>query len=165
MAPSQEYLELLDRMHDIAVAESIDAAAQWMQVDWHDVVDASRRERYIQQHLLFLAASSIAYILAQKNSSLQLIIDEMRSLHIRKNAGYTGDNTDPWWNFRQCEVFGITAVQGVLTRLSDKISRFQMLRQNIANEQVGESILDTVMDIASYALIAVCLLSEKDNSQ
>jgi len=157
MAPSQEYLELLDELQHsfIAASGAADRAARWILDDWRQI-----RQSQEPRYLLTLAESALVFLYASKNTSITSIIDDMRSLHIRKNAGYTGDNADPWWNFRQCEVFGITAVQGVLTRLSDKISRFQMLRQNASNEQVNESIEDTVVDIAAYSLIAVCLLRE-----
>lgn len=48
------------------------------------------------------------------------LLDEMKDLHIRKNAGYTGDNPDPWANFRMAEMFGVSGVLGVLVRMSDK---------------------------------------------
>ena len=34
---------------------------------------------------------------------------------------------------------------------------------NPLNEQVGENIKDTLMDLASYSLIAICLLNEQEN--
>lgn len=90
------------------------------------------------------------------------LLDDMRELHIKKNAGYAGANaSDPWRNFRQCESFGIPAVDGVITRMSDKWSRIQSLWTDKANEQVGESIEDTLMDLAAYSLILICLLREK----
>lgn len=87
----------------------------------------------------------------------------MRDLHIAKNAGYAGaDQPDPWANFRMAERFGINAVQGVFVRMSDKYIRITNLTRNPANEQVGESIKDTLMDLASYALIAICLIEEAE---
>ncbi len=91
------------------------------------------------------------------------LLDDMRDLHIRKNAGYAGHSTDPWCNFRQCEAFGISAVDGVITRMSDKWSRVQSLWKDKNNEQVGESVEDTLMDLAAYSLILVCLLRESDD--
>jgi hypothetical protein len=88
------------------------------------------------------------------------LLDDMRDLHQRKNAGYAGHSNDPWINFRQCEAFGITAVDGVITRMSDKWSRLQSLWKDASNEQVGESIADTLMDLSAYALILICLLNE-----
>jgi hypothetical protein len=86
------------------------------------------------------------------------LLDEMKSLHIRKNAGYAGvGNVDPWANFRMSEGFGVDTLRGVLVRLSDKYIRVQNLLRDPNNEQVGESIDDTLMDLSAYALIAICV--------
>jgi hypothetical protein len=96
------------------------------------------------------------------SSEYKQLLDDMRDLHIRKNAGYAGAGaSDPWSNFRQCEQFGIAAVDGVITRMSDKYARIQSLWKDKSNEQVGESIEDTLLDLASYSLILICLLREK----
>jgi hypothetical protein len=88
------------------------------------------------------------------------LLNELADLHDRKNAGYAGHSADPFSNFRQCEAFGIAATDGVITRMSDKWSRLQSLWQNADNDRVGESIKDTLMDLAAYSLILVCLLEE-----
>ena len=89
------------------------------------------------------------------------LLETMADLHRRKNAGYAGGKADPWDNFRECEDFGVPAFVGVLVRLSDKWKRIKSLQRNPANDQVGESKRDTLMDLAAYALIAVCLLDEQ----
>lgn len=89
------------------------------------------------------------------------LLEEMADLHRRKNAGYAGGKTDPWDNFRECEDFGLGAYVGVLVRIGDKWKRIKSLQRNPANERVGESKRDTLMDLAAYALIAVCLLDEE----
>jgi hypothetical protein len=90
------------------------------------------------------------------------LLDEMRSLHERKSAGYSGaENPDPWANFRKSVEFGIEPDMGALIRLSDKFSRLGALVRNPANEQVNESIEDTAMDLAAYALIFICLRRER----
>lgn len=91
------------------------------------------------------------------------LLDEMRELHIKKNAGYSGDSTDRWANFRMAEGFGVSAFLGCLIRLSDKFIRVQNLVKNPKNEMVGESVKDTLMDLASYALIAYCIYCEEEN--
>lgn len=90
------------------------------------------------------------------------LLAEMADIHKRKNAGYSGaDQPDRWANFRHAEGFGVSALVGCLIRLSDKYIRVQNLVRQPANEQVGESVRDTLVDLASYALIAVCLLEEE----
>lgn len=90
------------------------------------------------------------------------LIDELAAMHAAKNAGYAGsDNPDPLANFRKCEKFGISAFQGCLVRLSDKFARVTNLAKKPTDEQVGESITDTLKDLASYALLAICLYEEE----
>lgn len=98
-----------------------------------------------------------------KHDAYRNLLDEAWELFKAKNAGYAGDdNLDPWANFRMSEAFGISALDGCLVRMSDKYIRITNLRRSPANEKVGESIRDTLRDLASYALIAVCLLDEQD---
>lgn len=91
------------------------------------------------------------------------LLDEMKELHLKKNAGYSGDSADRWANFRMAENFNVSAFLGCLVRMSDKFIRIQNLVRNPKNEQVGEAITDTLFDLASYALIAICLWREKKN--
>lgn len=90
------------------------------------------------------------------------LLDEMRELHVRKNAGYAGDSEDRWANFRRSERFGVSSFLGCVVRLSDKYIRVENLIANPNNEQVGESIKDTLMDLSAYALIALCLLEQEE---
>mgnify|MGYP000885747349 CR=1 FL=1 len=91
------------------------------------------------------------------------LLEAMKELHIKKNRGYSGERKDRWANFRMAEGFGVTALQGCLVRMSDKFIRIQNLMQNPENDQVGEAIEDTLMDLASYALIAICLRKENQD--
>lgn len=90
------------------------------------------------------------------------LLEDMKQLHINKNAGYAGeDNPDAWANFREAEDLGVSAFKGCLVRASDKWIRIRNLLRNPANEKVGESVKDTLMDLASYCLIAICLMEEE----
>ena len=91
------------------------------------------------------------------------LLDEMKDLHARKNAGYAGvDNPDPFANFRYAELFGVSALKGCFIRMSDKYIRVANLTKNPANEQCNENIKDTLRDLSAYALIAICLLEEEE---
>lgn len=93
------------------------------------------------------------------------LLERMKTLHEKKNAGYAGqDNPDPWANFRMSESFGVSAFKGCLVRMSDKYIRVTNLIKNPANEQVGESVKDTLFDLAAYALIAICLMEEHEKN-
>lgn len=92
------------------------------------------------------------------------LLDQMKILHEKKNAGYAGkDNPDPWANFRMAEQFGVSAFQGCLVRMSDKYIRVTNLVKDPSNDMVGEIIDDTLFDLAAYALIAICLRRENKN--
>lgn len=88
------------------------------------------------------------------------LLGDMADLHKRKSAGYAGQGGDPWSNFREASSLGSDPFTGVLIRISDKWSRIKSLKQNPANDQVNESIRDTLLDLSAYALIAICLLDE-----
>lgn len=91
------------------------------------------------------------------------LLDQIRDTHIRKSAGYAGaNNPDTWANFRLSEDFGVPAFIGCLVRLSDKFKRVANLVKDSNNDQVGESIKDTLIDLASYCLIAICLFEETE---
>lgn len=90
------------------------------------------------------------------------LLDRITDLHKRKNAGYAGqDSTDPWANFRMAELMGVSAFKGCLVRMSDKFIRIINLTKDETNNQVDESIVDTLMDLSVYSLIAICLYNEK----
>lgn len=88
------------------------------------------------------------------------LLEDMKQLHIKKNAGYSGDSPDRWANFRLSESFGVSSFLGVMVRMSDKWIRITNLIRNPSFDQVGESIDDTLFDLAAYALIAICIRRE-----
>lgn len=77
----------------------------------------------------------------------------------RKNADYAG-TTDPFKNFKACELYGISAEKGILVRMSDKMTRISNLLERPA-QVVDESILDTLSDLANYAMILRIYLESK----
>lgn len=91
------------------------------------------------------------------------LLGELAAMHEQKNAGYAGrKNEDPLANFRASERFGIPAWQGCLVRWADKVERVFNLVADPENEQVGESLRDTLMDCSAYCLLTIILLNEQD---
>jgi nitrogen regulatory protein PII-like uncharacterized protein len=90
------------------------------------------------------------------------LTDKMKDIHIRKNAGYAGDCPDAFKNFRESEDFEVSAFKGCMVRMSDKWSRIKSLSKNPKNDMVGESIKDTLIDLANYSIIAICLYEEEE---
>jgi hypothetical protein len=85
----------------------------------------------------------------------------MEEMHRAKAAGYSGlGAVDTWANFREAEKWGVSPFKGCMVRLGDKYRRVQNLVKDPANDKVGESILDTLQDMAAYSLIGICLLKE-----
>lgn len=88
------------------------------------------------------------------------LLDEMKRIHIAKNRGYAGGSEDPWVNFRNATYFGVSPILSVFVRMSDKWARLISLVKDPNNDMVGEALEDTLIDLASYALIAICLIKE-----
>ena len=74
------------------------------------------------------------------------VISELRNVLIRKNKDYDDSAFQPPLLNPTA-----TAESGILTRMSDKISRIRNLLQNTAS--VDEALEDTVLDLAGYAVI------------
>lgn len=86
------------------------------------------------------------------------LLDGLADLHNRKNNNYASDG-DPLSNLRLCETFGVPATTGVMVRLSDKWSRLTELMKG-KQDLVGESVTDTLRDMAIYALLEIILIEE-----
>lgn len=82
----------------------------------------------------------------------------------RKNADYTGDDSQPFKNFTMVETMGFaTAEQGFLTRIMDKMMRVSSFIKNGTLQVVDEKVTDTLLDAANYCLLMICYL-ESQNS-
>jgi hypothetical protein len=90
------------------------------------------------------------------------LLCKMRELHDAKGADY-GDGTDAYSNFRRSSRLGVPPLVGCLVRLSDKFERVIQLSKHKAQVK-DESIVDTLIDLANYALIAIILYDEEKQS-
>lgn len=79
------------------------------------------------------------------------ILHELGALHDRKAKDY-GRDEDPLANVRASEDFGVPAWTGALIRLNDKVRRLQTFAAK--GELANESAIDSMLDIAVYAVIA-----------
>lgn len=86
-------------------------------------------------------------------------LETMGALHDRKQADY-GRSNDPFANVRASEDFGIPGWVGAVIRANDKMRRLQAAArgQNLRNESVEDSLLD----LAVYAVIALLLFQEEN---
>lgn len=80
----------------------------------------------------------------QRIDEHEYLCDEIHELYLLKNADY-GDS------FRKVRE---EIPNAILVRLSDKLNRLKKLMQNPEQQQIKEeSIDDTLMDLANYALL------------
>ncbi len=88
------------------------------------------------------------------------ILDEIRELHRRKSADY-GNKEDLFANINASKEFGIPAWLGAMVRANDKVSRIKTYanKKTLANE----SLEDSLLDLAAYAIISLVLFREQNN--
>lgn len=79
----------------------------------------------------------------------------------RKNADYASDK-NPFENFEACEVFGLSAKDGFIFRMADKLMRASHLikRDGLV---LDESLIDTLRDLSNYADIFSIYLEQYEN--
>ena len=82
----------------------------------------------------------------------EIILNEMAVTHRAKAHDY-GDSLSA------CEQLGVSALLGILIRMSDKWSRIVTLYHQPA--VVSETLTDTLLDLAAYAILAVVEMEEK----
>jgi len=94
-----------------------------------------------------------------ENDPFDRILDEMSALHNKKGKDY-GGATDPYANVRASAEFGVAPWIGALIRLNDKITRLKSFIRR--GELVNESALDSIRDVAVYAVIMQVLYEEEN---
>jgi len=90
------------------------------------------------------------------------IIDEIVALHEMKQNDYGRvEQGDPFANVRASEDFGIDGWVGSVIRANDKMRRLQKAARQGPESLKNESVEDSLMDMAVYSIIALCLFREK----
>lgn len=86
------------------------------------------------------------------------ILDELAALHEKKGQDY-GTDEDCLANVRAAADFGVPPWKAVAVRMGDKMKRIQAFcrKGSLANE----SLEDSLLDICSYAIIALVLFREE----
>lgn len=85
-------------------------------------------------------------------TSMVSTFDDCINTAIRKNNDYGGTNNDPFANFRNSTIAGVTVQKGILVRLMDKMTRISTLLDKEAMVK-DESIFDTIDDAINYLAI------------
>ena len=87
------------------------------------------------------------------------LLETMKNTHDAKRHDYANE-ADVFANFRTCEAAGIPAWKGCCVRIGDKFSRIMGFAKKEKLKVKDESIKDTLIDMANYALIALILYEE-----
>ena len=91
--------------------------------------------------------------------------EKMHNIMKQKNHDYSG-SVDPFVNFRSVEAIGICSTeQGFMTRMMDKVCRISNFMSSGELHVKDESVEDTLMDLANYALLMMLYIKmSKDES-
>ena len=88
------------------------------------------------------------------------LLDEMKRVHNLKRHDYASKE-DIFQNFRTSELGGIPAWKSVAIRIGDKFSRLMSFVKQGELHVEDETIGDTLIDMANYALICHILFYEQ----
>ena len=92
------------------------------------------------------------------------LLENMKTVHDAKRHDYASKE-DIFKNFRTCEMADIPAWKGVAIRIGDKFSRLMSFVKQEELKVKDESIKDTLIDMANYALICAILYDETKEKQ
>lgn len=87
------------------------------------------------------------------------LLAEIGELHDRKMADY-GKDEDPLANVKASEDFGIVPWVGAMVRGNDKMRRIQKFARSSTLK--NESVEDSLLDLATYSLIALQLFRDEN---
>ena len=97
--------------------------------------------------------------MSKQSEVFYTLLDEMKQVHNAKRHDYA-DKADVFKNFRLSEMGGIPAWKGCAVRIGDKFSRLMSFLKQEELKVKDESIKDTLIDLANYALICAILYDE-----
>lgn len=101
-------------------------------------------------------------VATSNHMSFTAILDEIEELHDKKQQDY-GRVSDPYANVRASEDFGIPGWVGTIVRANDKMRRLQKFSQD--QTLINESVEDSLLDLATYAIIALDLYRQENNPE
>lgn len=82
------------------------------------------------------------------------------NIAISKNSDYGATDKDPYNNFTNSKLVGVSVEKGIMVRMMDKISRINTLLEK-ENKVKDESINDTLNDLINYTAILKSYLKNK----
>lgn len=88
------------------------------------------------------------------------VLVKMQEIHDAKSNDYAS-NEDEFGNFIESERVGVPAHIGSFIRMQDKYTRCCNLLSGKEQKVEDEKVQDTLMDLANYAIITLCLYNKK----
>lgn len=88
----------------------------------------------------------------QNVTDFRTIANELSDLYAKKNAAYGNSFSD---------TYNKLGIISAVTRISDKYNRLCNLATNPDIDNLGESLEDTLRDLASYAIMTVMELNKR----
>jgi hypothetical protein len=82
----------------------------------------------------------------------------------RKNSDYGGKESNPYQNFSNSEIVGVSIPKGIMVRMMDKVSRISTLLEKEAQVK-DEAIEDTLDDLINYTAILKSYLKQHKNGK
>lgn len=96
--------------------------------------------------------------MSMSQAFLDVVLFDLEQMHKAKSADY-GSETDPFANIRNSAVaMGMEPWQGALVRINDKVHRLNAAARG--STLANEGIEDSLLDLASYAIIGLVLYRE-----
>lgn len=87
------------------------------------------------------------------------ILNDLAILHTRKNHDYAEDS-NPLSNLKRCEKLSIPPWVGCIVRMQDKFDRIENFAKMGFLKVADETIIDTLNDLAVYAILCRILYEE-----
>lgn len=90
------------------------------------------------------------------------LCQKMYDISYKKNKDYSGSDSNPFRNFQNVEMLGITSTEhGFLVRMTDKMARLTNFVNTKTLHVKDESAEDTLLDLANYSLLMLGYLKSK----
>jgi hypothetical protein len=134
--------------------------------EWYAVQSETDLVQDVTEPMPFATSDEVSYQQRPVHPTSQAffdLCDEIKRMHASKSMDYgCPSGTDPLANIRNGAKFvGIEAWRAAMVRLSDKVTRLATF--NATGRLEFEGVEDTLIDLASYALLSLVLFREENH--
>lgn len=101
---------------------------------------------------------------AEQREHFNKFADKMQNVLLSKGDDYA--NIDRLSNFKLAgAICGLTAEQNCLSLMATKVARLGVLLSDTDNAPKNESIEDSILDLANYAVLLSMIMADKRNAE